>query len=122
MPIRQRVRLESERRYGPRVPAEAGRFLTVLQPALRGATALRVQGKSALRGPHKWLRSAGRADVVGIEGNEHPELVLEVYTVQELFPKLYSHVEIWPTRPDPSATVLDLLADTVADVSHRKTD
>jgi hypothetical protein len=119
----QRVRLESERRYGRRLPLETGRLMTALQPALRGATAMRFRGRSAAKGrPPKWWELAGRIAVTAIEGDEHPELVLDVPTVREVFPQLYEQGEIWPSRPDGSTTVLDLLGETIGDINEGRRD
>lgn len=120
----QSVILRSERRYGRRVPPrQLGRVLELLPGAVGQSLRMAVERRSKAPGKHPtWLSQAADIRFVGHDGNDETILYFETPTLGEAAPGLYEQREIWPTRPEPTDTGFDILADVLSDVAARNAD
>jgi hypothetical protein len=120
----QYVTLTSRERYGARPPSEpVGEILRALPLAVRQSIRMAFEGRSTARGIRAtWLEAASDIRFLGVDGESETRLCFEAPTLGEAAQQVYAQQELWPTRPDPADTGLDLLADTVADVAARNAD
>jgi len=110
--------------YGKRVPPERlGPLLTELTPTVHKTICMRFVGRSTARGQRPpWLAAASDVRLVDYDGNGSTVLHFEAPIFGEAAPDLYDQGELWPTRPAPDLTGFDLLAELIAEISHRNRD
>lgn len=122
--ITQTVTLSSNHRYGRKVPSLAlGHALTALPMVVRQSVSMAFRGCSGVRGVRPgWLKAATDLRFIAHEGDDETRLVFEVPTLGHAAEELYQQQELWPTRPDPALTALDLLGAVVTDVAAQNED
>ncbi len=115
--VEQTVRLRSEA-FGNRPTAGvSGEVLRRLQPAVKDSVLMTLRGQSAGPGrPPTWLSSASDIRFIGVSRDQDAVFHFEVSTLGESAAILYDQNEIWPNRPDPGLTSLDLLAGVIREV------
>ena len=120
----QTITLSSNSHYGRKIPSQAlGPALTAIPVVVRQSVSMAFRGRSGGRGPHpSWLKAASDLRFINHEGDDDTRLIFEVPTLGESAVELYRQQELWPTRPDPALTAIDLLGAVVADVSARNED
>lgn len=70
------------------------------------------RGRSRSQGPNPaWLDSAADLRLIDLAGDDDSTLVFQAPTLGTAALDLYRQQELWPSRPDPSRTGLDLLGD-----------
>jgi hypothetical protein len=122
--ITQKIILRGKQHWGSKPPSDAlGEVLRLINPAVRYAVRMRIEGRSNVQGvrPH-WLDAAADVRFVGHDGQDDTTLYFELPAIGDAAPKLYEQQEIWPTRPDPLDTGLDLLGQVVSDVAAQNPD
>lgn len=122
--VAQTVTLTGHHHYGSRLPSQAlGHALTAIPALVRLSVSMAFRGRSGVRGARpRWLDAVTDLRFVDYTGEDASVLVFETPTLGEAAPELYKQQELWPTRPDPSRTGLDLLGDVVRDVAARNED
>jgi hypothetical protein len=120
----QTIILRSDLHFGRRVPPHAlANVLNVIPDAVRRSVRMAIEGRSRAAGKRPgWLRAAADIRFLGHDGADETILHFEAPVLGEAAPRLYSQGELWPTRPAPEDTGLDLLADVLADVAAQNAD
>jgi hypothetical protein len=120
----QYVTLRSKNNYGARPPSEpVGEVLRVLPLAVRQSIRMAFEGRSTASGVRAaWLDAASDVRFLGVDGKSETRLCLEMPQLGDAAPLIYAQHELWPTRPDPTDTGLDLLADTIGEIAARNND
>ena len=122
--VTQTVTLKSDRHYGSRPPAEPlGEVLRIIPAAVCSAIRMAFEGRSAARGAQPgWLQAASDIRFVDHSGTDETTLVFEAPQLGDAAKKIYEQHELWATRPEPTDSGFDLLADVVSDVAARNSD
>src|SRR5665213_204168 len=122
--VTQKIILRGRKHWGGKPPSDAlGEVLRRINPAVRYAVRMRIEGRSTVQGirPH-WLSTAADVRFVDHDGQDDTTLYFELPEIGDAAPKLYEQQEIWSTRPSPSDTGLDLLSQVVSDVAAQNSD
>jgi hypothetical protein len=122
--ITQQIILKGRQHWGGKPPSDAlGEVLRLINPAVRYAVRMRIEGRSTVQEIRpSWLDAAADVRFVDHDGKDDTTLYFELPEIGEAAPKLYEQQEMWPTRPSPSDTGLDLLSQVVLDVAARNSD
>jgi hypothetical protein len=122
--ITQKIILRGNKHWGAKPPSDAlGEVLRLINPAVRYAVRMRVEGRSSVRGMRpQWLDAAADVRFVDHDGQDDTTLYFELPEMGVAAPTLYEQQEMWPTRPDPLDTGLDLLGQVISDVAAQNPD
>jgi len=116
------LRLHTNQDYCQRLPLEVcGEILHRFKPLLSSSVRMAVEGSSTGRGrPPIWLTAASDVRLAGYshEGTD-TLLELQLPRLGDAAPEVYAQGEIWPTRPQPEATAVDVLAEAVGEIASK---
>lgn len=122
--MQQTVLLKAHDGYGGRLPPEpVGSLLSRLPRVVFRAVRMRFEGRSNARGrPPAWLANASDIRLIDVSGDDGAEIVLDCPALGAAAPELYGQQQLWSTRPDPSATGLDLVCDVADELAASRQD
>lgn len=100
-------------------PSPVGVALRELPTLAERCVRLRIEGRSTAPGPKPgWLQNAGSLWLKSYSnGGQEAALSWEVPLLGEAAPEVFAQTEIWPTKPAPTDTSLDLIGDVFTDLS-----
>jgi len=121
--VEHTITLKSTQHYGSRVPPDAlGLILSWLPKAVALSTRMAFVGRSTPRRHPSWLEAASDIRFVKHSGEDETVLFFEAPSVGEAATEIYQQQELWPSRPAPEDTGLDLLGDVLMDISAGNRD
>jgi hypothetical protein len=115
----QSLIVSTQEPFGRRVPIDlCDRIFRSLSPMFGHSVRMAVEGTSASVGaPPAWLRRAGDVRVLGFdEYKDNTLLNVEAPILGEAAEELYAQDELWPSKPDPTETAVNIFAKALQDV------
>jgi len=119
------LRLQTDSEYSERLPLDVcGDLLRQLKPLLTYSVRMAVEGSSVGFGRMPgWLASASDVRLAGYGSDRDDTLIqLAAPTLGDAAPELYEQRQLWPTKPDPLYTAVDVFSDVVGDVALQNLD
>ena len=120
----QVVRLVSERDYAGRLPpGPVGHVIAKLPQMMRQSVSMAFRRRSAPKGrPPHWLAAASDVRLLGLTNGRSATIRLDAPTLGDASSELYDQGELFPGRPDPEDTALDVLGDVLVHVREGNAD
>lgn len=118
------IRVQSSQHFGRKVPPEPfGQLVNHLGAAFRQSITMATQGRSRVSGRRpKWLDAVTSYRFVGFDGDDDTLLHFEAPQLGEAAPELYAQKELWPDRPSPETTAIELFGQVVRDIQDSNAD
>lgn len=121
----QTVVLNNEHKFGAKPPAGAlGEFLRLIPDAAGKSIRMALEGRSS-GGSHRpnWLAKAMDIRFSGQRGEGGQTiLTFESYRLVDVAPGIFDQKELFPARPDPALTGMDLFSQAVGDIAGENRD
>jgi hypothetical protein len=104
----------------------SGALLDAFGTSVEGAVRMAFVGRSRAAGRRRsWLNEAADVRLQGIDRGDEAVLYFTARPfgeIPELAKEMYSQVEIWPTRPEPTWSAVDALVSVIDDVAAERHD
>lgn len=121
----QTITLRSDLKFGSRPPAGAlGEFLRLIPDVAGRSVRMALEGRSVGSGPRPdWLARAMDIRFAGQKGRgEQTILTFESYRLIDAAPAVFDQRELFPVRPSPELTGIDLFGEAIADIANTDRD
>lgn len=119
------IRLQTDSDYRKRLPISlCGDLLRQLRPLLTYSVRMAVEGSSIAvgRAPN-WLATATDVRFVDYTRDRNDTLIqLDLPALGVAAPELYDQAELWPTKPAPEFTAVDIFSEVVVEVDREDQD
>lgn len=111
-------------KFAGRLPIEIARdFLQVVEPALRSAIYMAIQGSGKSIGrPPTWAQAIGDIALRKVHTNGVACFHFDAPTLGEAAPELYHQPDFWRSMPPQNATAFDLLAVAIDELHKGNLD
>lgn len=121
----QTITLRSDLKFGSHPPAGAlGEFLRLIPDVAGRSVRMALEGRSVGSGPRPdWLARAMDIRFAGQKGRgEQTILTFESYRLIDAAPAVFDQRELFPVRPSPELTGIDLLGNAIIDIATGNRD
>lgn len=119
------LRLQTDAEYTKRLPISlCGELLRQLRPLMTYSVRMAVEGSSIAAGRMpSWLSMASDVRLIDYAKDRTDTLIcLEAPALGAAAPELYEQAELWPTKPGPEFTAIELLSEVVDEVDREDQD
>lgn len=121
----QTVALRSDLKFGDRPPVGAlGDFLRLIPDVAGRSVRMALEGRSSGGGARpNWLAKAMDIRFAGQKGQGGQTiLTFESYRLADAAPRVFEQRELFPARPSPELTAMDLFSRAIADIAAADKD
>ena len=121
----QTVTLSNEHKFGAKPPAGAlGEFLRLIPDAAGKSIRMALEGRSSSAAHRpKWLAKAMDIRFSGQRGEAGQTiLTFESYRLIDVAPDIFDQKELFPLRPAPELTGMDLFSQAIGDIASGNKD
>jgi hypothetical protein len=121
----QVIRLQTDSDYSQRLPILlCGDLLRLLKPLMTYSVRMAVEGSSVAAGRTPgWLTTASDVRFADYSRDGNDTLIhLELPALGEAAPELYEQAGLWPTKPAPEYTAVDVFSEVVDEVDRGDED